>query len=579
MKQKLETLLLQAVASLKETGVIAPSINPSVIIEHSKNAQHGDFASNLALILAKASRQNPRQLAQIIVDNLPADSAIAKVQIAGPGFINFFINSDSQLEIVAQILQEGSKFGLSNMGKGEKVQVEFVSANPTGPLHVGHGRGAAYGSAIAGLLAAMGFEVFCEYYVNDAGRQMDILALSVWLRYLEKCGEAVDFPDNGYMGDYIGDIAGDLLQNSGNKYQRQLATDTQQDPNPETQIDNLIASAKDLLGDTLYDEVLQAGLQVILCGIKDDLAEFGVTYQNWFSERSLISSGAIDASIQKLGTKGHTYQKDGNTWFAASKFGDDKDRVLIRANGKHTYFAADVAYHHNKLSRGFGKIINVWGADHHGYIPRVRAAITALGADADKLQVELVQFATLWRGTSKIKMSTRAAEFVSLRQLCREVGSDAARYFYLLRKACQHLDFDLQLAVSKSRDNPIFYVQYAHARVCSVLAAQATKGWQHDISLGTQNISMLATPHEQSLVSALAKYPATLQRAAKQYEPHLLVHYLRELANHLHTYYNASKFLVADDCLRCARLNLICATKQVLANGLTILNITAPEYM
>ncbi len=586
MKQKLETLLQQSIDALKSEGVLDQNIAPQITIERARDKRHGDFATNLALVLAKAAKINPRQLAEQIIASLPADSVVSKVEIAGPGFINFFINAETQFQIIKQIHDAGSQFGLSDIGAGKKIQVEFVSANPTGPLHVGHGRGAVYGSAVASLLQAVGFDVSKEYYVNDAGRQMDILATSIWLRYLEECGEVIPFPSNGYRGEYIRDIAFTLHKDTGNEYRRpaelvleDIPVDEPQGGDKEKHVDALIDRTKTLLGPSLYRDLFQAGLNVILEDIKEDLEEFGVTYQEWFSERLLMEDGSIKEALKRLDDAGYLYKKEGATWFASSRLGDEKDRVVVRENGQSTYFASDIAYHMNKLERGFEQIINIWGADHHGYIPRVRAAMQALGADESKLKVLLVQFAILYRGKEKLPMSTRSGEFVTLRQLRSEVGKDAARFFYMMRKSEQHMDFDLKLATSKTNENPVFYVQYAHARVCSVLRQLDEKGLERDLHLGMENLDKLTQPHEIALLTTLSKYPEILERSALQYEPHQLIHYLRELANNFHAYYNAHPFLIEDAALRNARLNLICASKQVLVNGLSLLNINTPESM
>ncbi|MGZ4955739.1 MAG: arginine--tRNA ligase [Methylobacter sp.] len=586
MKKKIEELILQAVETLKSNGVLAQEITPNITIDRTRDPQHGDFASNLALMLAKPANTNPRQLAEKLIAALPQDTAIVKVELAGPGFINFFIDPNSQYRIIKQIHDEGRKFGLSDVGAGEKVQVEFVSANPTGPLHVGHGRGAAYGSVVSDLLQAVGFDVHREYYVNDAGRQMDILATSIWLRYLEECGEVVHFPSNGYRGEYVREIANDIYNNATNEYRRpvelvfeDIVPDEPAGGDKEEHIDALIARAKTLLGAPLYQDFFQIGLNNILEDIKIDLSEFGVDYQEWFSERRLMDDGSVQEALERLRAGGHLYEKDGATWFACADLGDEKDRVVVRDNGQSTYFASDIAYHMNKLDRGFDRIINIWGADHHGYIPRVRAAIKALGADESKLKVLLVQFASLYRGEEKVQMSTRSGEFVTLRQLRNEVGKDAARFFYVMRRSEQHMDFDLQLATSKSTENPVFYVQYAYARVCSVLRQLDEKNWKRDLLLGMENLALLTEEHETNLLGTLARYPEVLERAALQYEPHQLIQYLRELANEFHTYYNAHQFLVDDAKIRNARLNLICAVKQVLANGLNLLKINTPEAM
>lgn len=585
MRQKLESLLLKAVDTLKAQGELDGGLSPTIAIERTRDPAHGDYASNLALALAKAAKANPRQLAEKVVAALPQDAAVSKVEIAGPGFINFFIDPLSQYQVIAAIHEQGRGYGRSQVGAGQKVQVEFVSANPTGPLHVGHGRGAAYGSAVANLLEAAGFDVQREYYVNDAGRQMDILAVSVWLRYLEECGESLPFPSNAYRGGYIRDIAWELHKKAGEDYRRPAAlvledipADEPQGGDKEAHIDALIGRCKTLLGPQ-YREVFDAGLDSILADIKDDLVEFGVDYQQWFSERGLMENGAVDEALRRLRAAGYLYEQDGATWFASSRLGDEKDRVVVRDNGQTTYFASDIAYHMDKLDRGFGRIINIWGADHHGYIPRVKAAMQALGADPDKLQVLLVQFAVLYRGEERVQMSTRSGEFVTLRQLRNEVGRDAARFFYVMRRSEQHMDFDLKLATSKSNENPVFYVQYAHARICSVFRELDEKGWERNLQRGMGHLHGLAESHETDLLGTLARYPEALQRAALQHEPHQLVHYLRDLAHQLHTYYNAHKWLVEDAGLRDARLNLIAAVKQVLANGLGLLRVNAPESM
>lgn len=586
MKQKLESLLLQTIENLKSKDILDQDLTPKITVERAKDTRHGDFATNLAMMLAKAAKTNPRQLAEHIATNFPTNDIVSKIDIAGPGFINFFINSDAQFQVIQQIHDAGKQYGLSEIGAGKKVQVEFVSANPTGPLHVGHGRGAAYGSAVSDLLTAVGFNVSKEYYVNDAGRQMDILAISIWLRYLEECGEVVTFPSNGYRGEYIRDIATTIHKNTGNEYRRpanlvleDIPADEPQGGDKEKHIDALIERTKTLLGKSLYPDLFQAGLNVILDDIKEDLEEFGVTYQQWFSERVLMEDGSIKEALVRLDEAGYLYKKDGATWFASTRLGDDKDRVVVRENGQSTYFASDIAYHMNKLDRGFDQIINIWGSDHHGYIPRVRAAMTALGADESKLKVLLVQFAILYRGSEKVPMSTRSGEFVTLRQLRSEVGKDAARFFYVMRKSEQHMDFDLKLATSKTNENPVFYVQYAHARVCSVLRQLDEKGLEKDLILGMNNLNKLTEDHETALITALSKYPEILERSALQYEPHQLIQYLRDLATSFHSYYNAHQFIVEDAELRNARLNLICATKQVLSNGLTLLNINTPESM
>ncbi len=592
MKSELISLLQQVVQSLQTEGVLPANAAPNIQIERTRDKSHGDFACNIALMLAKVAKVKPRDLAEQIVSALPDSPVVEKVEIAGPGFINFFLTANSQTEVVLAILEAGDKFGCSDLGQGQSVQVEFVSANPTGPLHVGHGRGAAYGATVADLLEAVGFDVHREYYVNDDGRQMDILATSVWLRYLGLCGVELiypgeqDFPSNGYKGDYVWDIAaalhrenGDAMQHSWEAISEGLPKDEPEGGDKETHIDALINQAKTLLRDDQYRLIFDLGLNYILDDIRDDLEHFGVRYDEWYSERSLSDSGAVMKALERLQHSGHTYEKDGAVWFKSSDFGDEKDRVLVRDNGQTTYFASDIAYHMHKLERGFSRVIDIWGSDHHGYVPRVKAALQALGDDPKKLDVLLVQFAVLYRGGEKMQMSTRSGEFVTLRQLRKEVGNDAARFFYVMRKAEQHLDFDLDLAMSQSNDNPMYYIQYAHARVCSVFRQLEEKGLSHDLQNGLQQLERLDTEHETALFSTLGRYPELLAAAALNHEPHQLVYYLRELANNFHTWYNAHQFLVDDVALRDARLSLNLAVRQVLANGLALLSVSAPESM
>ncbi len=586
MKTEIEGLLRAAIEGLKADGGLPRDLSVAVEVDHARSKEHGDFASNVALALARQAQAKPRELAERIVKALPASALVAKVEIAGPGFINFFLRDNAYQQVVPRILAEGARYGRSTVGAGKRVQVEFVSANPTGPLHVGHGRGAAYGACVADLLAAAGFNVHREYYINDAGRQMDILATSVWLRYLELAGEKFTFPSNGYKGDYVYDIGATLHRENANQYRHPAATvfagvpaDEPAGGDKEKHIDGLIERAKQLLGPASYRKVFDLGLNVILDDIRQDLGEFGVTYDEWYSERALVERGAADTAIARLKKSGHAYEKEGALWFRSTDYGDEKDRVLVRDNGQKTYFAHDIAYHADKLERGFERVIDIWGADHHGYVPRVKAALAALGDDPSKLDVLLVQFAILYRGGEKAQMSTRSGEFVTLRELRDEVGNDAARFFYVLRKCEQHMDFDLDLAKSQSNDNPVFYVQYAHARVHSVFRQLKEKGLTRDIARGHASLGSLTESHEQALMATLTRYPEVVETAALAHEPHQVAYYLRDLANDFHTYYNAHTFLVEDAELRDARLNLIDATREVLANGLRLLGVSAPESM
>jgi arginyl-tRNA synthetase len=586
MKQQVKALLAAALRQLANAGAFPRDALPDPQLERTRNPGHGDFSTNAAMVLAKLAGTKPRDLAERLVAALPASDLIARAEVAGQGFVNFHLASGAYLSLVPQILAEGPSYGRSTLGAGRRIQVEFVSANPTGPLHVGHGRGAAYGAAVADLLAAVGFEVHREYYVNDAGRQMDILAASVWLRYLELCGEELDFPSSGYKGDYLWDIAATLHREHGDAYRCKavdvfhgLPLDAPAGGDKETHIDGVIDAAKRLLGDNRYRYVFELGLNTILDDIREDLALFGVTYEVWYSERSLTEAGAVNRALERLRHSGYAYEKDGALWFRSTGFGDEKDRVLVRENGQSTYFASDVAYHLDKLERGFERVIDVWGADHHGYVPRVKAALQALGEDPDRLDVLLVQFAILYRGGEKAQMSTRSGDFVTLRELRKEVGRDAARFFYVMRRCEQHMDFDLDLAKSQSADNPVYYVQYAHARVCSVLRQAADKGIATEPSAGAAHLGLLAEEHEQALLRDLARYPEVVETAALSEEPHQVAAYLRELANGFHTYYNAHQFLVADEALRDARIKLILAVRVVLQNGLGLLGVSAPETM
>ena len=585
MKNRIEALLKAAIDQLGTHG-IQPSDGFGVSVERAKDPKHGDFASNIAMVLAKQAGLNPRQLAEKIIGLIPEDPELIKVEIAGPGFINFHIHASSRTRIISEVLKAGEDFGKSAQGNGQKIQVEFVSANPTGPLHVGHGRGAAYGAVVSNLLRAVGFQVEREYYVNDAGRQMDILAVSVWLRYLERLGHCIRFPSNGYRGEYVREIAEHLEKSQGQSLEvraedlfENLPPDEPQGGDKEAHIDALIQSAKNLLGTSRYRALFDAGLSEILEDIRQDLEEFGVCFDRWYSERSLEESGAVAKCIQRLKNAGFLYEKEGATWFASTRFEDEKDRVVVRENGQTTYFASDIAYHMEKLERGYDRVIDVWGADHHGYIPRVKAAMEALDQDSARLEVLLVQFAVLYRGEEKVQMSTRSGEFVTLRQLRNEVGKDAARFFYVLRKSDQHMDFDLKLATSRTNENPVYYVQYAHARIASVFRQLDEKALIRDKALGGNSLDTLREPTEIALLTSLQRYPEVIESAAQQYAPHHLVHYLRELAAELHGYYNAVPFLVDDAALRNARLNLIEAIQQVLKNGLALLDVSAPESM
>ncbi|MDH5612059.1 MAG: arginine--tRNA ligase [Gammaproteobacteria bacterium] len=587
MKHKIEDLIRQAVSTLIHNGTLDASVSPAIQVTRTKDATHGDFACNVALMLAKAAGKPPRDLAQAICDALPEDKELEKTEIAGPGFINFFVTADTSQNVIKMILAQKEDYGRSSIGAGKKIQIEFVSANPTGPLHVGHGRGAAYGASVASLMRAVGFDVDCEYYVNDAGRQMNILATSIWIRYLQENGIEIPFPSNGYKSDaYVFDIARQLKAEHNGAFvytadvvMKDIPPDEPAGGDKELHIDALIERAQGLLGEAEYLIVFNAGLDSILADIRDDLEGFGVHYENWYSEKSLSERDLISTAIEQLQAAGHIYEEKGALWFKSTSFGDEKDRVVVRDNGQTTYFASDIAYHMDKFQRGYERVINIWGADHHGYVPRVKAAIKALGEDENKLDILLVQFAILYRGGERVQMSTRSGSFVTLRELREEVGNDAARFFYVMRRCEQHMDFDLDLAKSQSNDNPVYYIQYAHARVCSVLNQLKEKNLQHNVENGNAHLAQLTESHESELITKLTAYPDILEKAATQAEPHSLVHYLRDLANLFHTYYNAHHFIVEDEAMRDARLNLITATQQVIRNGLSLLGVGAPESM
>ncbi len=583
VKSHVEKLVLQAIAEL--AFIAAGDTPPDPQIERTRDARHGDFTTNIALRLAKPLGRKPRELATAIIDALPASAQIASIEVAGPGFINFTLSELASRAQIAEILERGHAYGCSDIGTGKRVLLEFVSANPTGPLHVGHGRHAAFGATVGNLLSATGHEVHREYYVNDAGRQMEILAISVWIRYLQALGAEVALPANAYRGEYVREIAERLRSAYGERFVvgREAFEAGLPDDAPagdkETYVDAVVTQARRLLGEDQFREVFDQGLNAVLDDIRDDLESFGVSFDRWYSERSLTTEGTIDAALTRLRGRERLYVNDGATWFRASEYGDEKDRVVIRENGVKTYFASDIAYHHEKRERGYDLLLDVLGADHHGYIARVRAGLEAMGEPGDCLEVRLVQFVTLYRGGEKAQMSTRSGEFVTLRQLREEVGNDAARLFYVMRSNDQHLDFDLELAKSSSNDNPVYYIQYAHARVCSVMHQLEERGWSWDRDAGLAALELLAEPQPQALMRTLARYPEVIELAAVNRAPQTLVFYLRDLANDFHTWYNAQPFLVDEARLRNARLCLCMATRQVICSGLTLLGVTSPERM
>ncbi len=585
MKDEL-TRLVAAALKILEGSVLPEAVDRSWIsIERTRDSSHGDYTCNIALRLAKPARRGAPEIASAIVAALPASSLLSGAEVAGPGFINFRLAQTAHGAVLQQVLREGAHFGCSSAGAGQRLILEFVSANPTGPLHVGHGRQAAYGATLANLLVATGHEVHREYYINDAGRQMDILTVSTWLRYLERCGEQLPFPSNGYRGDYLHAVAALLYAQRGPTLHR--AADLVMSALPpdapagdkERHIDALIERMRALVGAEAFSAVHELALSAMLADIREDLAEFGVQFDRWYSERELSDSGAVEHAIETLRARGQLYEKDGALWFRATRFGDDEDRVLVRANGQPTYFAPDAAYHLQKRERGFARLIDVLGADHHGYVARVRGALAAMGQPPECLEACLIQFVSLFRGAEKIPMGKRDGQFVTLRQLRAEVGNDACRLFYLMRSHDQPLDFDLQLARSRTNENPVYYIQYAHARVASVLKQLAARGLEYDGRLAAESFELLQGPHEQAALRELARYPEVIAQAAAARAPHALVHYLRELANAFHTWYNAATILTEQAPLRNARLALAQGVQQVVRNGLTLLGVSAPESM
>ena len=553
-----------------------------ISIQDNKENQYGDLASNVALVLAKPLKRNPKEIAEEIKGKFITDKEIVKVDVAGPGFINFFLSKESHGAILRDISIQKDKFGKFE-SNNKKVLIEYVSSNPTGPLHVGHGRGAVFGSVLSRLLKEAGFQVDEEYYVNDFGRQMNILSASLWIRYAQIFDKNIKMLNNGYQGDYLIVIAqhlkklrSDELFDDDDEIKSLLEYENEE---AEKHTDDVIASIKSKLNDE-FSYVRDFALKEILELIKEDLLEFGVDHNKWFSESSLYESEShdlskVDQSIDELSSKGFVYEKEGAIWFKSSELGDDKDRVLKRGNGEFTYFASDVAYHLDKYDRGYDRIINIWGSDHHGYLPRVKAAMEASEKNVEKLEVVFIQFANLIRSGKNGTMSTRSGEFITLKELIEEVTSEAARFFYINRKAYQHLDFDLDLAKEQSKDNPLYYIQYAHARICSVLR----KSKVQEEELTTSELGLLDSNKEIEIQKILKQYPPLIERAAIASEPHLICYYLKDLASIFHSYYNTEKFIVEDQKLMNSRLFLLSGVKQVICNGLNVLGINAPHEM
>ncbi len=554
MKNKLADLIANSVALCTQKGLLPEVQLPQIEIEVPANPDHGDYACNVAMILASQAKQNPRKIAQAIQDNLTdPEGILEKTQIAGPGFLNFMIKDDLWRQILQNILQMKEKYGSINIGQGKKVQVEFVSANPTGPLHIGHARGAVVGDVLSNLLSTTGYDVSKEYYINDAGNQMNNLGKSVLYRYRELLGEEIEFPENCYRGDYIKDISSDIIKKEGNRYLTQNEEET-----------------------VPYFNGIAGG--VILEDIKKDLKDFGVIFDFYFSEKELYKENGVSELLSSLQQQGFIYSDGETLWFKTTAYGDDKDRVVIRKNGEPTYFAADIAYHKNKFARGFDILVDIWGADHHGYMPRLWAAIQALGHRKDDLKIILVQLVNLLRAGEPVAMSTRSGEFVTLREVLDEVGKDGARYNFLMRRSDSHLDFDLEVAKKQSNENPVFYVQYAHARICSIIRMAQEKGLALP-SFENMKPALLVEPEERTLIKMMARYPEMLEGAAKSLEVHRVTFYLNELAGVFHSYYNKNKVVTEDAELSAARLVLVDAVRIVLGNALKILGVHAPEKM
>ncbi|HLE40905.1 MAG TPA: arginine--tRNA ligase [Nitrospirota bacterium] len=578
MKQTLTDILLRALTQAKNKGELKLDIKPAIILDAPREKSHGDLATTLALTLAKAESLPPRVVAEIIVRNVDdRDGLIEKIEIAGPGFINFILKRDRWHKTLFDIHAEGARYGLTDIGKGEKVLVEFVSANPTGPLHVGHGRGAAVGDALANLLAATGYDVKREFYINDAGRQVRLLANSVCSRYLQTQGYDVPFPEDGYHGSYINEISssasikailGPATVEAGAIPDEGAATVT-------------TSMSLAFLGKKCEEEVAEASKDLMLKEIRADLDSFGVRFDTWFSEKSLLTDGTVQKSIEELKERGFAYEKDGALWLKSTAFEDDKDRVIVKQDGEYTYLATDIAYHRNKLGRGFKTLVNIWGADHHGYIQRVQAVIQAFGHPKDSLHILLVQLVTLLRHGQPVPMSKRAGEFVTLRDVVQEVGSDAARYIFLTRRSDSHLDFDLDVAKEQSRENPVYYVQYAHARIASLFREAEGRNIRIP-ERDAVNVSLLDLAEEQAIIKKLAQYPEVIEEAALAYEPHRLTYYLQDLAGLLHNYYFKHR-IISDDAGRIAlteaRLFLMKQVKTVVQSALGILGVAAPERM
>ncbi len=555
MKRQIREMILAAFARAHGAGVLPTDASGEFVVEVPKQESHGDFATNAALVSAKVQAMAPRKIAEALIAHMDdSASLVERAEIAGPGFINFFLRPSAWHPLLAGIHAAGERYGNGDDGGGRLIQVEFVSANPTGPLHVGHGRGAAVGDTVANILEAAGYRVQREYYINDSGRQIRTLGMSVYLRYRELCGRSVAFPDDCYQGDYIRDLAAEIRAARG-----------------EVLLDQDEAAAVDFCARYAADS--------ILAGIRKDLEDFGVRFDRWYSEQSLFDDGRVEAALTELRQRGIIYEKDGAQWCRTSDYGDEKDRVVVRQNGLTTYFASDIAYHRDKYSRGFERVIDVWGADHHGYIARLTAAIEASGQSRDQFQVILVHLVNLQRGGQPVAMSTRAGEFVTLADVVAEVGRDAARFIFLTRHHESALDFDLELAKQKTNDNPVYYVQYVHARIASILRKAADEFGIHAVQTDPEALARLTEAEEIALIKAMAAFPETIAIAAANLEPHRVTFFLMDLAAAFHAYYNRHRVLAEDPLLTRGRLFLVAAVQRIIANGLRLLGVSAPQRM
>ncbi|MEK6712615.1 MAG: arginine--tRNA ligase [Nitrospirota bacterium] len=554
MRKKLTEIIKQAIDKSMTSGFLQTRTIPLLILEVPKDESKGDYATTIAMGMASLEKKPPRSIAEAIAGNIEdTEGIIERIEIAGPGYINFFLRTGSWLETLRKVIALGDGYGQVNIGEAKPVQVEFVSANPTGPLHVGHGRGAAFGDSLSNLLRAAGYNVRKEYYINDVGNQMETLGRSTWLRYKQIFDPAVPFMDDGYKGDYIKDIANCVITEAKDKYLSMPESDA---------VPFFIKYAKDN----------------ILEGIRKDLDDFGVIFDEWFSEKTLYETGEVEDILMQLKEKGHLYENEDALWLNTTQFGDDKDRVVVRANGQKTYFASDIAYHQNKMKRGFHFIVDIWGADHHGYEPRMKAGVQCLGNPVERLKVILVQFVTLLREGKPVSMSTRSGEFVTLREVMDEVGKDAARFMFLTRRSDSHLDFDLELVKKESSENPVYYVQYAHARIMNIFKQAEERGIPMP-SVDSTDLSLLALPEEIRMIKLIASYPELIEASAQALEPHRITFYLQELATALHNYYFHHRVITDDRKLTEARLILLQGVKQVLKSGLTIIGVSAPERM